>query len=196
MVSRFWASLLAMALLGTAEAVLAAPKATAGSELPLQCFVAAGQRYRVDPMLLYAIAEVESNLIPSATNRNRNGSVDYGLMQVNSLHLPKLKSIGIDERRLLDDPCVSVHAGASILAEMIARYGYTWAAVGAYNAGGSAARGVARHQYATKVWQRYSAMVSTRERAMARGRGVNEAAGRRHKKLNTIVLQNGSEEPT
>lgn len=185
-----------MALLGTAEAVLAAPQATAGSgsELPLQCFVAAGQRYRIDPMLLYAIAEVESNLVPSATNRNRNGSVDYGVMQINSLHLPKLKGIGIDERRLLEEPCVSVHAGASILAEMIARYGYTWAAVGAYNAGGGTARGAARHQYATKVWRRYSAMVSTRERAMPGTRGENEGAGRRRKKIKTIMLQSRPEE--
>lgn len=189
MIRRLWGALL-VAMLGVGEAALAAPKApaTSASELSLQCFVAAGQRYRIDPMLLYAIAEVESNFVPSATNRNRNGSVDYGVMQINSLHLPKLRSVGIDERRLLDEPCVAVHAGASILADMIRRYGYTWAAVGAYNAGGSATRGAARHVYATKVWASYAAMRSARERA---AQGAVRSTDPRKKKFNTTKMRKG-----
>jgi len=142
----------------------------------MQCFARAGERYRIDPLLLYAIAEVESRLDPRATNRNRDGSIDYGLMQVNSQHLPRLESQGIDARRLLQEPCVSIHTGASILADMISRYGYTWAAVGAYNAGGSDQRVQARARYAQKVWRRYGALVSGRSdrltppRPDARGR--------------------------
>ncbi|WP_315862500.1 lytic transglycosylase domain-containing protein [Ralstonia mojiangensis] len=189
MIRRLRAALL-LAMLAGAEAALATPKAPAASasELPLQCFVAAGQRYRIDPMLLYAIAEVESNLVPSAINRNRNGSIDYGVMQINSLHLSKLKSVGIDERRLLDEPCVAVHVGASILAELISRHGYTWAAVGAYNAGSSATRGAARHAYATKVWASYAAMISARESAT---QGAVRSSDRRKKKGNATMIRKG-----
>jgi lysozyme-like protein len=36
--------------------------------------------------VMAAIAEAESSGNPHATNRNRNGSVDYGLTQINTIH--------------------------------------------------------------------------------------------------------------
>ncbi|EAU4137181.1 pilus assembly protein, partial [Salmonella enterica] len=60
------------------------------------CFSTAGKMYQIDPLLLEAIARHESGLNPRAMNlRNRNGTVDYGLMQVNSSHIPLLKQKGI-----------------------------------------------------------------------------------------------------
>ncbi len=54
------------------------------------CFDDAGREYGINPYLLKGIARVESNLNPNAVNRNKNGSADYGLMQVNSFWLKKL----------------------------------------------------------------------------------------------------------
>ena len=39
-----------------------------------------------------------------AINRNRDGSHDIGLMQINSMHLPDLARQGITRQRLLDEP--------------------------------------------------------------------------------------------
>ena len=97
------------------------------------CWEDAAQRYQVSSTLLYAIARTESGLNPQALGRNRNGSRDIGLMQINSAWLPKLASLGIDERDLFE-PCTNIHIGAWILAGNIYRLGYTWEAVGAYNA--------------------------------------------------------------
>ncbi|WP_249215608.1 lytic transglycosylase domain-containing protein [Burkholderia contaminans] len=54
------------------------------------CFDDAASFHHVNPVILRAIAIVESGGKTDATNRNSNGSVDYGMMQINSIHLPSL----------------------------------------------------------------------------------------------------------
>lgn len=106
------------------------------------CFNDAGRRYHIDPLLLQAIARQESGMNPSAINHNRNkkGSItssDYGLMQVNSGHIPELVSLGIihSSRELLDNACLNVEVGAWILARTFQVCGVNWSCLGAYNAG-------------------------------------------------------------
>ncbi len=130
------------------------------------CWDVAADRYRLDPLLLYAIAQVESNLDVNATNVNRNGTHDIGLMQINSAHLPTLARYGLTERRLREDACASIVTGAWILAGFVRQYGYGWEAVGAYNAGSGEARATLRQRYADKVRKRYAVLVAERERQM------------------------------
>lgn len=118
------------------------------------CWDRAASMFNISPQLLYAIAQQESSLNPAAVGQNRDGSKDLGLMQVNSKHLPRLRKLGIDEQHL-KDPCLSIIVGASILSDMMNRYGYTWEAVGAYNAGTAPGNHAKRMHYAKQVWQRY-----------------------------------------
>lgn len=111
------------------------------------CWQEAGHRYQIDPTLLYAIARTESGLNPAALNRNRNGSTDIGLMQINSLWLPELAKHGISARQLWE-PCTNIHVGAWVLAQKVRKLGMTWDAVGAYNATTRAKR----IRYAWKVY--------------------------------------------
>lgn len=103
------------------------------------CFEEAGARHGIAPELLQAIALQESALKADALNRNRDGSWDVGLMQINSRWLPVLARHGIRPDQLWD-PCVSVHVGAWILAGNFRRLGHNWEAVGAYNARSPALR--------------------------------------------------------
>lgn len=119
------------------------------------CWERAANIFNIEPELLYAIAQHESSLNPSAIGHNRNGSKDLGLMQINNTHLSRLKKLGVDKQRLLKEPCTSVIVGASILADMMKIYGYTWEAVGAYNAGTSPKMMKTRMAYAKKIWMRY-----------------------------------------
>ena len=116
------------------------------------CWEQAAERYGVSSELLYAIARTESGLDPLAIGRNRNGSRDIGLMQINSAWLPRLATHGIAERDLFD-PCTSIHVGAWILADNVRRLGYTWEAVGAYNAVNPALR----RAYAERVYRQVTA---------------------------------------
>jgi soluble lytic murein transglycosylase-like protein len=93
------------------------------------CFQEAGQRYQVSPRLLWAISKSESSFDPSAINHNSNGTVDVGLMQINSIWAGQLGLVWDS----LNDPCTNVMVGAWILSQCIHDYGYTWKAVGCYH---------------------------------------------------------------
>ena len=119
------------------------------------CFNEAGEKYQINPLLLKAIAQIESAMNPKAVNHNRNGSVDMGLMQINSIHIPRLVKNGITQEKLMTDGCTSVMVGAEILAGLISQFGYTWRAVGSYHAGGAEGRDEIRQRYVIKVAQEY-----------------------------------------
>ena len=126
------------------------------------CWVAAGERYGINPQLLWGIAGAESDYNPRAHNVShikRTGTRDIGLMQINSSALPKLKDLGIDEAALWD-PCTNIAVGAWILADKMKKHGPTWDAVGAYNAACTtlSKKGCieARTKYAWRVYSRAS----------------------------------------
>ena len=129
------------------------------------CWDKAASYYHVDPYLLYAIANVESGMNPNAIGQNNDGTRDVGLTQINSSHFSELERKGINEYRLITEPCTSIMVGASILSGMINIYGYNWEAVGAYNAGLKKENFAQRMVYARKVWNKYQKLKrSTRNR--------------------------------
>jgi soluble lytic murein transglycosylase-like protein len=116
------------------------------------CFEDAGRYYGVSPHLLWAIAKVESNFNPRAINRNKNGTYDIGLMQINSSWFAYLKKHGI-EPSLLWEPCYNTYVGAMILRHCIDTYGYSWRAVDCYNKGKKA------REKSMYVWKVYKSLL-------------------------------------
>ncbi|WP_083213938.1 transglycosylase SLT domain-containing protein [Pseudomonas sp. 35 E 8] len=151
--ARFWSKGLVLSLMMTSHQALA------------YCWEEAARHYDIEPELLQAIAVVELGNRAQAMNlANRNGTRDIGLMQINSIHLPRLLEQGITEERLINEPCLSVEVGASILAEFIQRFGYNWTAVGSYNVGTGSGpeREALRMRYAQKIWAYYEQLVAHR----------------------------------
>ena len=143
------------------------------------CWEAAGREFSISPELLYAIAEQESGLNPRAIGYNRDGSHDIGIMQINSKHLPSLAKRRITEKKLLANSCLSVKVGAGILADFMERYGYSWEAVGAYNAGTASSRGAQqrRMHYAKKISVRYQRLQRSQHLERLRGLPTPAAGG-------------------
>lgn len=94
------------------------------------CFEEAGVEYEINPDILKAIAKVESNFNPRAVNWNRNGTFDFGVMQINSSWY---YTLGKDWWMTLGDPCNNIKGGAKILSACMKKYGYSWEAIGCYN---------------------------------------------------------------
>lgn len=96
------------------------------------CFDDAAHRYHVNPWVLRGIAHVESRFNPKAINKNKNGTIDVGMMQTNSIHFNRLSKYGIRPQDLTN-ACTSIHVAAFMLQEKMNKYGNTWQAVGAYH---------------------------------------------------------------
>jgi len=96
-------------------------------------FTEYGTLFGVPPNLLWAIAKVESNFNPNSVAKNKNGTKDIGLMQINTVHLDRLKrDYGIDAN-LLFDVRINIAVGAQILSKCIRKHGYTEKGINCYN---------------------------------------------------------------
>lgn len=133
------------------------------------CFQAAGERYQVDPVLLEAMAVQESRLNPRAININRDKagkalSTDYGVMQINSRHIPKLVSMGVITSKddLLNNACLNVQIGAWILATHLQTCGVNWSCLGSYNAGFARNNEQRRMIYAKRIYGIYNKLLVRR----------------------------------
>lgn len=104
-----------------------------GENLYNDLFIKYGKISGINPQFLWGIAKTESDFDPRAINGNANGTVDIGLMQINSIHYSKIKSIG-HELRDLFDPEVNIAFGAYVLMKCFKKHGYyTHAGLNCYN---------------------------------------------------------------
>lgn len=100
--------------------------------VPLQCIYHAADKYHLQPKVLAAVLETEGGRNGKAS-RNRNGTYDYGVMQINSTWIPTLRRMGYTRSELLNDPCQNLNAGAWLLKQGINESRYFWVGVGNYN---------------------------------------------------------------
>ncbi|ELY5940703.1 transglycosylase SLT domain-containing protein [Cronobacter malonaticus] len=115
--------------------LLAALIAVVAQNASGDCFDMAGRDYHIDPDLLRAIGFRESSFRPYVLNVVSEKSYAVGTMQIHSQNFSDLAHYGITPQKLYADPCMNIYTGAYYLALAFHRWGYTWRAVGAYNAG-------------------------------------------------------------
>ena len=96
------------------------------------CVIPAAQYHKVNHNILWAILKVESNFRPATVAKNTNGTSDYGMGGMNTIHMPKLAKFGITPTNI-SDPCISTYVTAWHLSKEMARYGNNWYGIAAYH---------------------------------------------------------------
>ncbi len=96
------------------------------------CITQGSLYHDVNPWLVRSILKVESNFNQNAINKNRNGTIDVGAAQINSMHFKELGRYGITPADLMNG-CVASYVAAWHLKKQMAAHGNTWFAVGAYH---------------------------------------------------------------
>lgn len=98
-----------------------------------QCIEIAAQEFKVPEEILWAIRIVEGGKRGSV-RKNSDGSIDVGVMQINSVHFDELsKKYAIKPSWLLWNNCISIRAGAYRLSKELSRAKTFWRGVGSYH---------------------------------------------------------------
>jgi len=118
-------------------------------------FKKASEKYNVELRLLIAVGKTESNFNTKATNRNTDGSIDIGVMQINTFwHKTLAKYSQGNIAQALRVPEYNIQVGAWVLRDCINRFGESsWRSVDCYNKGAKRARNYSR--YVRDVWNNY-----------------------------------------
>lgn len=101
----------------------------------VQCAARASLRYQVPELLLHAVV-VKENGRMGKCSRNKNGTYDCGLAQINTAWVQHFARYGIKLEHLLNDTCTNLHASAYILRDNVNKKRGDWfSAIVAYNIG-------------------------------------------------------------
>lgn len=117
-----------------------------------------GAKYEVDTNLIKAIIFCESDGKITAKNHNKNGTTDYGLMQINSCNHEWLKKeLGITD---FYDIKQNIHCGVFMLADLMDRHTDLHTILMAYNMGEKRTRelhreGIYTSKYSRKIMRVY-----------------------------------------
>jgi len=125
-----------------------------------RCIAASARYNRLPEALLLAIRRQEGGRIGYWHN-NPDGSMDYGVMQINSRWLPVLAPKGYTAVALVYNACASIAAGSWILAQQLAgrstwnqpraNAAAYWRAIGDYHSHTPELN----RAYAEEIWARY-----------------------------------------
>ncbi len=102
------------------------------NDVPIECINQAAISYYVPATLIIAVLHTEGGRNGMA-KPNKNGTFDYGPMQINTIWLDKIKPFGYTVQDLQFNPCKNVEVGTWILSQSIANATHFGTGVGDYH---------------------------------------------------------------
>lgn len=134
------------------------PEPTPVSETLLyECARYASKHYDVSPFIVMSIISVEGGK-KGTVSKNSNGTYDLGVMQINTIHLPEIKSNFpmVDWQVVTNEPCVNIGIGTWMLSKRIKEADNLWQGVGNYHS-----RTPKYHRiYLNKIYRAYKKVLS------------------------------------
>lgn len=102
------------------------------NDVPLDCINRAAIIYKIPATLILSVLKQEGGKNGDAI-KNKNGTFDYGVMQINSTWLPKIAAYGYTKDDMQYNTCKNISVGTWILSQSIANGKNLWAGVGDYH---------------------------------------------------------------
>jgi hypothetical protein len=102
------------------------------NDVPIECINKAAVQYHIPAMIIISVLRQENGHVGDAIP-NKNGTFDYGPMQINSIWLKEIKRYGYTQAAIQYDPCANVAVGAWLLSRAIADDKTLWKGVGNYH---------------------------------------------------------------
>jgi hypothetical protein len=102
------------------------------NDVPIEYINKAAVQYHIPATIIISVLRMENGHIGDAI-RNKNGTYDYGPMQINTIWLSEIKKYGYTQHDIQYDPCANVCVGAWILSRAIADDKTLWKGVGNYH---------------------------------------------------------------
>jgi soluble lytic murein transglycosylase-like protein len=100
--------------------------------VPIECINRAAITYMVPAKVIISVLETENGKNGQA-KLNKNGTFDYGVMQINSIWLKSIEPYGYNMKAIRYNPCANVAVGAWILSQRIAHSENLWEGIGGYH---------------------------------------------------------------
>lgn len=99
-----------------------------------KCVSASSAYFAVPVTVIKAIMEVEGGKV-GTLSRNKNGTYDIGIMQINTVNLGYVKKRfpKVGWRELAYNPCINIAVGTWMLSEHIKASNQFWIGVGNYH---------------------------------------------------------------
>lgn len=117
------------------DAVAALPPYAHLDQEAVQCVAQASSRYQVPELLLHSIL-MKENGRTGKCSKNKNGTYDCGLAQINTTWLPHFAKYGVTQEMLYGNACTNIQAAAYILRWNFLRKQEQWfPTIMAYNIG-------------------------------------------------------------
>lgn len=139
----------------------------------LSCLDSASKKNGVDKNIMLSIMAIEGGQV-GTESVNKNGSIDYGIMQINTVTIKDLRDrfgLNYTIEQIRDDECVNIDVSAKVLSQKIKEAGDMWEGVGDYNSRNEPAHSI----YRNKILEKYQYLTNgTIPQSMGESAGSDE----------------------
>lgn len=114
-----------------------------------QCIKKASKIYGVPLSVLFAVLATERGKV-GEVNHNKNGTIDVGPMQINTVHFDDARKYGLTPEILTNNGCANFFFGTWYLATLLEKHD-VWEAIGIYHS----KTPYYKKRYQNRAWTRF-----------------------------------------